>query len=112
MSGAIGMATPMDWTATEPAAGAARLKETGEQFEALLLGQMMKSMREAGGSAGWLGAGEDQTASPLSECAEQQIAQLLSSQGGLGLAGIIAKGIAQKQQETETASARSIPPPK
>jgi Rod binding domain-containing protein len=68
-----------------------RLEEAAKQFEALLLAYMLKSMREAG-SGGWLGAGEDQTAAPAMELAQEQFAQALAAQGGLGLAELIVTG--------------------
>src|SRR4051794_22063610 len=64
-----------------------KLKESAQQFEALLIAQMMRSMRES--SSGWLGTGEDSTASPAMEMAEEQFAQAMSSKGGLGLATMV-----------------------
>jgi Rod binding domain-containing protein len=43
------------------------------------------------------------------EFAEQQFARALASGGGLGLAGIIAKGL--ERQEAPTAPGSSDPPP-
>ena len=39
-----------------------KIRESAGQFEALMLGQILKSMHEQSGE-GWLGTGEDQTAS-------------------------------------------------
>ena len=64
-----------------------KLKESAQQFEALLIAQMMRSMRES--SSGWLGTGDDSTASPAMEMAEEQFAQAMSSKGGLGLATMV-----------------------
>jgi flagellar protein FlgJ len=69
-----------------------RLKQLAAEFESLLLAQLLKSMREAT-SSGWLGAGEDQAGVTMVEMAEQQFAQLLASQGGLGLADLIVQGL-------------------
>jgi len=95
------MTTPVDWSAAMPEPGgkpdAARIKETAKQFEALLIGQIMKSMREAGGS-GWLGGGEDQSGATMTEFAEQHVAQILGSQGGFGLAALIEKGLEKAAQ--------------
>jgi peptidoglycan hydrolase FlgJ len=83
------------WDYAEPARGAKddpqRIREAAQQFEGLLIGQMLKSMRESGG--GWFGTGEDRAGESLGEFAEQQLAQVLSSQGGFGLAGLIAEGL-------------------
>lgn len=70
----------------------ARTVESARQFEALLIAQMMKSMREAG-SGGWLGSGEDKTAESAMELAEEQFSQALAAQGGLGLANMIVQGL-------------------
>ncbi len=75
---------------------AAKIKETAKQFEALLIGQIMRSMREAGG--GWLGSGEDQTGATMAEFAEQQVAQILGAQGGFGLAALIEQGLSRASQ--------------
>jgi hypothetical protein len=38
-----------------------------------------------GGSGGWMGTGDDQSADSAMELAEEQFAQALASRGGLGL---------------------------
>jgi flagellar protein FlgJ len=73
----------------------ARLREVAAQFEGLLLAQMLKSLREAG-DGGWLGGGDDQAGVSMVEMAEQQFAQLLASQGGLGLANLIVEGLSRQ----------------
>ncbi len=69
-----------------------RLDEAARQFEALLIAQLLKSVREQGG-AGWLGGGEDPSASSAMELAEEQFAHSLAAQGGLGLARLIVSGL-------------------
>jgi flagellar protein FlgJ len=69
-----------------------KVRDAAKQFEALLIEQMIRSAR-ASGSGDWMGAGEDQTGVALSEMAEQQFAQLLASNGGLGLANLVADGL-------------------
>src|SRR5204863_8591588 len=73
----------------------ARVKDAASQFEALMLGQMLKSVREAS-AGGWAGKSEDQSNDSIMEMAEQQIAQVLSSSGGLGLAKLIASGLTKR----------------
>lgn len=88
-----------------------RLIESARQFEALLIGQIMRSMRESAG--GWLGTDADQAGSSMAEFAEQQMAQLLSNNGGFGLASLIEQGLArspQPQTLQDAASARSDAP--
>lgn len=88
---------------TAPSANAAKLRESAEAFEALLIGQMLKSAREAGG--GWFGGGEDQAASTATGMAEEHLAQTLASQGGLGLASMVMKGVASDQVHRDAEAA-------
>ena len=69
----------------------ARIVSAAKQFEALLIGQMMKSMHDSDG--GWLGTGDDQSASSAMEYGEEFFAQSMAQSGGLGLANLIAKGL-------------------
>jgi Rod binding domain-containing protein len=69
----------------------ANARDAAQQFEALLLAQIMRSERESGN--GWLGTGGDATGESAIDFAEQQLALLLSRQGGLGLAGLISSGL-------------------
>lgn len=87
--------TPFDWqNIRRPEAGdsAERIRETAGQFESLLIGMMLKSMRESSGG-GWLGTGEEQSLSSISDLAEQQVAQALAASGGLGLADVVIEGL-------------------
>jgi Rod binding domain-containing protein len=70
---------------TDRVAGAAR------QFEALMLAQWMKSVHEAG--SGWLGTGGDPAGETAMEVAEEQFAQALAQQGGLGLARMVTQAL-------------------
>ncbi len=67
-----------------------RLHEAAVEFEALLLAQMLKSMRE---DRGWMGTGEDHTGASMLEIAEEHLVRVIASQGGLGLAGLILSGL-------------------
>lgn len=86
---------PASLPAARPGRSPAEIEDAARQFEALLVGQLIRSARTAG-SEGWLGTGEDQTASSVLELAEEQFAQALTSQGGLGLAGLIVSGMREK----------------
>lgn len=68
------------------------IAKTATQFEALLIGEVLKSAREADGS-GWMGNDEDEAGSTLMDVSEQQISQALASSGGLGLAKMISAGL-------------------
>jgi Rod binding domain-containing protein len=66
--------------------------KAAKDFEALLIGQMLQSVREEGSS--WLGAGEDDKASDAAfGMGEQQLALALADGGGLGLSKVIASGL-------------------
>ena len=71
-----------------------KVHDAAQQFEALLMGQILRSARQGG--SGWLGE-EDSSAECATDYAEQQLAAVLAKQGGLGLAGLIAKGLERKQ---------------
>jgi|ERR1035437_1328581 Rod binding domain-containing protein len=68
----------------------AKVQDAARQFEALLIGQMLKGMRESEG--GWMGTGDDQSMSSAMEYAQEMFAQSLSASGGLGLAKVVAAG--------------------
>jgi len=71
----------------------AKMRKAATDFEALLLGQMLKSAREAGGT-GLTGSGDDDEAnSSLLELGEQQFAQAMASSGALGIAKMVLTGL-------------------
>ena len=59
--------------------------EAAEQFEALLLSQILRSARESGEEKG----------DSVTEFAEQHLASALAHNGGLGLAAMISKGLSK-----------------
>jgi Rod binding domain-containing protein len=65
--------------------------DAARQFEALLLNQMMKSMRDSEG--GWMGTDEDDAASSAMEYGQEMFAQSMAKNGGLGLAKLLAAGL-------------------
>ena len=70
----------------------AKIRDAACQFESLLMAQLMKSMHES--DKGWLGDSEDdQAGSTATEMAEEQFAQALARQGGLGLAHMVVSGL-------------------
>jgi len=83
--------------AARPPDDPAKVKDAAKQFEALLIGQMMKSMRDSEG--GWLGTDEDDSSSSAMEYGQEIFAQSMAQNGGLGLASLIAKGL-QKASDT------------
>jgi flagellar protein FlgJ len=71
-----------------------KIKGAAKQFEALLIGQMMKSMHDSEG--GWLGTGDDESSSSAMEYGQEIFAQSMAQSGGLGLSNMISAGL-QKQ---------------
>lgn len=70
------------------------VKKAATQFEALLVGEVLKSARASDGS-GWMDTDGDDAGSILSEVSEQQLSQALAAGGGLGLAKTIAAGLSK-----------------
>jgi peptidoglycan hydrolase FlgJ len=66
-----------------------KIQEAATQFESLLIGQVLKSAHEDEG--GWLGNGDDQTASSAIGMADEYLAQSISKRGGFGLAQMISR---------------------
>ena len=107
------MTTPIGPSGSEKAASAsidalgkvrpkddpARIVSAAKQFEALLIGQMMKSMHDSEG--GWLGTGDDESASSAMEYGQEIFAQSMAQSGGLGLANLIAKGLQDASKSSE-----------
>jgi peptidoglycan hydrolase FlgJ len=82
-----------------PPASPEKVQGAARQFEALLLGQMLRSAR---GEGGWLGSSDGANDCAM-EYAEQQLAALLADQGGLGLAGLVAQGLAGASEAARVA---------
>jgi Rod binding domain-containing protein len=85
--------TPFNPTipATQAKDDPVKVMDAARQFEALLLSQMMKSMRDTEG--GWMGTDEDDASSSAMEYGQEMFAQSMASQGGLGLAKLLAAGL-------------------
>lgn len=87
-----------------------KISGVAKQFEALMIGQMLKSAREANGG-GWLSdedSQEDQTGSMVMEMAEQGFAQAIAARGGLGIANMVTAQI--ERGEAKTPNSDSAPP--
>ena len=85
-----------------------KIEHAAKQFESLLIGQILKSMHEAG-SSGWMGGGEDQSGESAMELAEEQFAQALASRGGLGLSRLIIQGLTKPPKPSEAPAAAKLP---
>lgn len=77
-----------------------KIRQAASQFEALLIGQVLKTMHEDPGE-GWLGTGEDQTASSFMGMADEYFAQAMAKRGGLGLARTISAGLEPRVKPQE-----------
>lgn len=85
-----------------------KIEHAAKQFESLLIGQILKSMHEAG-SSGWMGAGEDQSGESAMELAEEQFAQALASRGGFGLSRLIIQGLTKPEKSSVDPAAVKVP---
>ncbi len=68
-----------------------KISGVAKQFEALMIGQMLKSAREANGG-GWLGDEDDKddhTGSLVMELGEQGLSQAMAAHGGFGIAKMV-----------------------
>jgi flagellar protein FlgJ len=69
----------------------AKIRDAAQQFEALLLTQILRSARESDG--GWLRTDKDSASDCASDMADEQLALAMSQRGGFGLADLIATGL-------------------
>ncbi|SRR5579884_2769076 len=94
-----------------PAAGnSSKLHNAAQQFEALVIGEMLRAQREAG-SDGWMGSGDDAGGDSAMDMAESQLSTALAAGGGLGLAKMIEKTMGQAVTASRTDSTASIKGP-
>jgi Rod binding domain-containing protein len=78
-----------------------KIANAAEQFEALLIGQMLKSVREASDD-GWLGGGSDNSAESAFGIAENQFAQTIAAHGGFGLAKTVTHALEKEDGQRKT----------
>ena len=86
-----------------------KIADAARQFEALLIGQLLKASRASSGS-GWMGTGDDQAGAQAIDLAEEQLAQALARQGGLGLADLVVAGLRQKADAAGANSGHAAAP--
>jgi Rod binding domain-containing protein len=91
------------------------ITQAATQFEALIIGQVLKAARESS-DKGWLGTGDDPTSDMAMEMAEQGLAQGLAAQGGLGIAKMVTAHLRRHQAKAASsgpeAEALQVPPSK
>lgn len=88
----------------------ARIHDAAQQFEALLVAQMLKASREST-DGGWMGSGDDQTAESAIGIAEEHLGQAIAAGGGLGLARSIVSGLAKESGSGGTPAHAPLPMP-
>ncbi len=76
-----------------------RLHDAAQQFEALMIGEMMKTVRESG-SEGWMGSGSDSGSESAMDMAESQFARALATGGGLGLSKSIEQSVTAQHPQS------------
>lgn len=80
-----------------------KIHSAAQQFESLLISQLLKSAREADGG-GWMGTDEDDAGQVRVEMGEQQFANMLASSGGLGLGRLIESGLKKESEKAQSAA--------
>jgi Rod binding domain-containing protein len=75
----------------------AKIHQAAVQFESMLIDQVLKLAREAGGSS-FTGTEDDEAGETGYELGEQEFSKMLASAGGLGLAPMIEKGLQRNSE--------------
>ncbi len=86
-----------------------KIADAAQQFEALLIGQLLKASHGPDGT-GWMATGDDQAGAQAVDLAEEQLAEALARQGGLGLASLVVKGLQQKTDAAGAPAKRAAAP--
>ena len=101
LSASLSTAAANEGTPTNPVKSS-KLHEAAQQFEALMIGEMMKSVRESSES-GWLGSsGDDPSTDQAVEMAEQHFAKALAMSGGIGLSKMVEQTVGQQSAARNT----------
>jgi len=79
--------TPAVSLLNTPDPEAQKRTQSSRDFEALLIGQMLHSVRDE--DAGWLGSGGDDSSDAAFGLGEEQLAQAIAGGGGFGLGQFI-----------------------
>jgi Rod binding domain-containing protein len=86
-----------------------KISGVAKQFEALMIGQMLKSARDTSGG-GWLSSDngqDDQTGSLVMDMAEQGLSQAMAARGGLGIAKMVTANLARGQAKTPSSDSET-----
>ena len=90
----VGMSGIVSLTAGTIPKDTTKITEAAQQFEALLIGQILHSAHSSDG--GWLGS-DDSSGSCATDFAEEQLANTIAQKGGFGLAKMISQELQKKQ---------------
>jgi Rod binding domain-containing protein len=86
-----------------------KISGVAKQFEALMIGQILKTARESSGG-GWLSdedSQDDQTGSLVMEMAEQSLSQALAARGGLGIAKMVTTNMERGESKTPSSDSEA-----
>jgi Rod binding domain-containing protein len=103
-SGATAAAAALDQAGAQAGTPKGKIVKAAQDFEALLLGQVLKSVHQEGG---WLGSGSDDASDAAVGLGEEQLARVMAATGGLGLSKLIEAGL---RNEEASASTIQMPP--
>jgi Rod binding domain-containing protein len=90
------MVTPITAAASMPTADSAppkNIEDAAQQFEAMMITQMLRSAKESSGEGALSDGDDSSTSSTMLDMANSQFAKMLSSGGGLGLAKMIVQNL-------------------
>ena len=90
----VGMSGIVSLTAGAIPKDTTKITQAAQQFEALLIGQILHSAHARDG--GWLGS-DDSSGSCATDFAEEQLANTIAQQGGFGLAKMISQELQKRQ---------------
>lgn len=75
----------------------ARLRQAAQEFEAVFVGHMLKTMRQSFPQAGLFPSGAGQKL--YQDLADQELARAMSRGGGLGLGEVLVRGLTRADQK-------------
>lgn len=85
-----------------------KIRDTASQFEALLIGQVLKNAKQEK-SEGMMGDDEDDSSASTTDLANDFFARSLASKGGIGLAQVFANGLEKASLSNALGSNNSSP---
>lgn len=88
----LGIRTELTGTPVSSKDSPEKIRDAASQFEALLIGQVLRTA-QSDKEDGLFGGGGDQAASSAMDFASDYFARALASQGGLGLTRMITKSL-------------------